>query len=58
VAEKPNKSFLLRIDADTLRAMERWAGEELRSLNGQIEWAMREMLRKHGRLPRPKERHD
>jgi hypothetical protein len=35
------KSFLLRIDPAVLQAVQRWADEELRSLNGQIEWILR-----------------
>ncbi len=52
-----NKSFLLRVNKATLVALQRWANEELRSLNGQIEWILREELRKHNRAPRfPKEK--
>jgi len=46
------KAFLLRIDAKVLSALERWAAEELRSLNGQIEYLLREALAKRKvRLP-------
>ena len=44
------KSFALRIDAKTLEAMQRWAKDDLRSLNAQIEFVLRESLRKEGRL--------
>ena len=44
------KSFALRIDAKTYDAMQRWAKDDLRSLNAQIEFVMRESLRKAGRL--------
>ncbi|MDJ0748912.1 MAG: hypothetical protein QNJ11_05475 [Woeseiaceae bacterium] len=44
------KSFALRIDAKTLEAMQRWAKDDLRSLNAQIEFVLRENLRKAGRL--------
>ncbi len=47
------KSFALRIDARTLEAMQRWAKDDLRSLNAQIEFVLRDSLRKSGRLPRP-----
>lgn len=47
-----NKAFLLRMDSATLEALQRWADDELRSLNGQIEWLLREALRKRGRLPK------
>ncbi|HMF15763.1 MAG TPA: hypothetical protein VKE98_01090 [Gemmataceae bacterium] len=46
------KAFLLRIDPQVLSALERWAGEELRSLNGQIEYLLRLALAKRGiKLP-------
>ena len=45
------KSFALRIDANTLGAMQRWAKDDLRSLNAQIEFVLRDALRKSGRLP-------
>ena len=41
----------LRINADVLAAVQRWADDELRSLNAQIEYVLREALRKAGRLP-------
>ena len=47
------KSFALRIDAQTYDAMQRWAKDDLRSLNAQIEFVLRESLRKAGRLGRP-----
>ena len=45
------KAYPLRVNADVLAAMQRWADDELRSLNAQIEYALREALRKAGRLP-------
>jgi hypothetical protein len=42
------KAFLLRIDTEVLGALERWASEELRSLNGQIEYLLRQALLKRG----------
>lgn len=42
------KPFLLRIDPDLLDALQRWADEELRSLNGQIEYLLRAALVKRG----------
>ena len=44
------KSFLLRADAAVLEAMQRWANDDLRSLNAQVEFVLREALRKTGRL--------
>jgi len=43
------KSFALRIDSRTMEAMQRWAKDDLRSLNAQIEFVLRESLRKAGR---------
>lgn len=45
------KPFLLRMDPDLHEALQRWAGDELRSLNGQIEFLLRRALRDAGRLP-------
>ena len=47
------KSFLLRVDAAVLEAMQRWANDDLRSLNGQIEYVLREALRRVGRSGAP-----
>jgi hypothetical protein len=47
------KAFPLRISAEVLGATQRWADDELRSLNAQIEYLLRDALRKAGRLPRP-----
>lgn len=44
------KSFLVRIDGDTLEAVRRWADADLRSLNGQIEYLLRKALSEAGRL--------
>jgi hypothetical protein len=49
VTEK--KAYPLRINAEVLNAVQRWADDELRSLNAQIEYVLREALRKTGRLP-------
>ena len=46
------KNYPLRIQAEILEAMQRWSGDELRSLNAQIEYVLREALRKAGRLPK------
>jgi hypothetical protein len=47
------KAYPLRINADVLNAAQRWADDELRSLNAQIEYLLRDALRKAGRLPKP-----
>jgi hypothetical protein len=46
------KSFLLRVDRELLEAVQRWANDDLRSLNGQIEFLLRRALREAGRPPR------
>ena len=45
-----NKSFVLRVDAATLDALERWADDEFRSINGQLQWIISDALRRYGRL--------
>ncbi|MGZ9585490.1 Arc family DNA-binding protein [Paenibacillus marinisediminis] len=44
------KSFPLRLDPTVYEALERWAADEFRSVNGHIEYILREALRKQGRL--------
>jgi hypothetical protein len=51
VAER--KPFLLRIDPAVLEALQRWANDDLRSLNGQIEYLLREALKQAGRAAKP-----
>ncbi|GMQ25230.1 Arc family DNA-binding protein [Algoriphagus sp. oki45] len=46
------KAFALRLDEDMLNAIEKWAADEFRSANGQLEWIVREALKKAGRLPK------
>ncbi|MFP7723672.1 Arc family DNA binding domain-containing protein [Lysobacter sp. A3-1-A15] len=46
------KAYPLRINARVLEAAQRWADDELRSLNAQIEYVLRDALRNAGRLPR------
>ncbi|MBL8984511.1 MAG: Arc family DNA-binding protein [Gemmatimonadetes bacterium] len=46
------KPFLLRMDRDLLDAVQRWANDDLRSLNAQIEFLLRRSLQQAGRLPR------
>jgi hypothetical protein len=50
VAER--KPFLLRLDPQTFDALQRWAADDLRSLNAQIEFLLRRALQETGRLPR------
>jgi hypothetical protein len=48
MAKKEVRPFLLRIDPRVLAAIQRWAEEDLRSLNGQIEFVLRQALVKRG----------
>jgi hypothetical protein len=48
LAEK--KAYPLRISSDVLEAVQRWAEDELRSVNAQIEYVLRDALRKAGRM--------
>jgi hypothetical protein len=48
----PRKPFLLRVDDQMLASIQRWAAADMRSLNGQIEYLLRDALRRAGRLPR------
>ncbi|MHB1992848.1 type II toxin-antitoxin system antitoxin [Metallibacterium scheffleri] len=48
------KAYPLRINAEVLNAMQRWSNDELRSLNAQIEYVLREALRQAGRLQQGK----
>jgi len=47
------KPFLIRIDPEVLDALQRWANDDLRSLNGQIEFVLRKVLREERRLTGP-----
>lgn len=48
MAEK--KAFALRIDSELLKAVEKWAADEFRSTNGQMEWIVNKALKECGRL--------
>jgi hypothetical protein len=48
------KPFVLRLDEGMMKALEKWGADEFRSTNGQLEWIIREALKKAGRLPKPK----
>ncbi len=52
--ESKTKSFVLRVDSDTMDAIEAWAADEFRSTNGQLQWIITEALRKAKRLPKKK----
>lgn len=53
----PKKKFVLRIDEATMKSVEKWAADEFRSVNGQLEWMITKMLNEQGRL-RKKEEND
>lgn len=48
MAEK--KSFVLRIDGDVYKMLEKWAADDFRSVNGQIEWIISQKLKETGRI--------
>ena len=52
--KETTKSFVLRVDAQTMEAIEAWAADEFRSTNGQLQWIISEALRKSGRLKKKK----
>lgn len=52
--ESKNKSFVLRIDNETMYAIEKWAADEFRSTNGQILYLLDQALKKSGRMPKTK----
>ena len=49
------KPFVLRLDPDLLAAVEKWAADEFRSTNGQMEWIVNKALKDSGRLKSKKE---
>ena len=50
-----NKIFVLRVDAQTWDELERWAEDEFRSVNGQLQWIIADALRRSGRMKKRKE---
>lgn len=54
--ESNTRSFVLRVDGETMDALEKWAADKFRSVNGQLQWIIAEALRKNGRKPRAKKR--
>jgi len=44
------KPFVLRLDPETLKAVEKWAADEFRSTNGQMEWIISKALKEEGRV--------
>ena len=55
------KNFVLRIDEDTFKTLEKWAADEFRSVNGQLEWIIDQALKESGRRKKtdnPDQTHD
>jgi len=50
VVSNPKKSFVLRIDTEVYKALEKWAADEFRSVNGQIEWILSQKLKEAKRI--------
>ncbi|MBO5445738.1 MAG: DNA-binding protein [Muribaculaceae bacterium] len=48
-----NKGFLLRLDPDTMELVEKWAAQEFRSVNGQLQWIIADSLRRYGKTKSP-----
>jgi hypothetical protein len=49
MAKEGSRNFVLRVDAQTMDALERWAADEFRSINGQLQWIIDDALRRAGR---------
>jgi hypothetical protein len=58
VSSPDKKAFLLRVDPAVMEALQRWAADDLRSVNGQIEFLLRKALLEQGRLKEKKQGHD
>ena len=56
MAEK--KTFVLRINAETMKAIEKWAADEFRSVNGQIEWLLDRALKENKRTEKKQQKKD
>lgn len=50
MAKQAKKSFVLRLNQETYDALERWASDEFRSVNGQLEYIIHRELKKAGRI--------
>lgn len=56
--DKDTRNFVLRLDEKTMEAVEKWAADEFRSGNGQIQWIINEALKKNKRKPSADSRYD
>ncbi len=54
MGKQNNKGFLLRLDPEMMELVEKWAAQEFRSVNGQIQWIIAESLKRHGRINKEK----
>ena len=54
--KKETKSFVLRIDSETMDLLEKWAADEFRSVNGQLQWIIADALRRSGREDKQKQK--
>lgn len=52
--KKETKSFILRIDSGTMDSLEKWAADEFRSVNGQLQWIINDALKRSGRVKKEK----
>ena len=52
MAKSQNKGFLLRLDPATMELVEKWAVQEFRSVNGQLQWIIADSLKRYGRMNR------
>jgi hypothetical protein len=52
------KKFVLRLEEEKMKAVEKWAAEEFRSTNGQLEWIITRALKEYGRLKKPGQKED
>ena len=55
---KATKSFVLRLDSATMQAVEKWAADEFRSTNGQLQWIITDSLKRNRRLPKHRKTSD
>lgn len=52
--KKETKSFILRIDSATMDSLEKWAADEFRSVNGQLQWIINDAHKRSGRVKKEK----
>lgn len=57
MAKSQNKGFLLRLDPATMELVEKWAAQEFRSVNGQLQWIIADSLKRYGRMNRKNSDH-